>query len=102
MPSASEAVEAGMLKRSQCVKPLASGSSTTTANERVPAGTPDQKRGGEKSPPSQVWRFGIAAPAWKAGDERGIPRLRSRPHDMARKSTAERKARKSGFMGAPA
>ncbi len=63
MPSASEVVDTGMLKSNQWVKPLASGSSTTTAKERVPAGAPDQESGGEKSPPSQEWRFGIAPSA---------------------------------------
>src|SRR5512144_1851394 len=46
----------------------ASGSSTTRARLRVPAGAPDQASGGERSSPSQVWRAGISSPSVNAAD----------------------------------
>jgi len=42
------------------VPPGASGSSTTSANARVPSGGLDHSSGGETSLPSQVYSTGIA------------------------------------------
>jgi hypothetical protein len=44
----------------------ASGSSTTSANDRVPSGTFVQRSGGETSSSSQLWRLGIACALAKA------------------------------------
>lgn len=44
----------------------ASGSSTTRARERVPAGAPVNDSGGETFAPSQVCRLGIVAPSSNA------------------------------------
>jgi hypothetical protein len=42
--------------------PGASGSSTTSASERVPSGAPEQESGGERSSPSQLCRRWIGPP----------------------------------------
>jgi hypothetical protein len=54
--SASERAEPGTSKSTQCVKvPTgASGSSTMSAKERVPAGGSSHSSGGERFSPSQV------------------------------------------------
>src|ERR671935_1293709 len=61
-PSLSPSVAGSSPQAIQCVKtpPGASGSSTTSANDRAPSGTFDQRSGGETSSPSQLWRLGIA------------------------------------------
>src|SRR5207342_1170056 len=46
----------------------ASGSSTINARLRVPTGTSAHCSAGEMSPPSQVWRVGMAALSAKPGE----------------------------------
>jgi hypothetical protein len=48
------------------VRAAASGSSITSASERVPPGAPDHESGGERSSPSQLCRRGIAPPCSNA------------------------------------
>jgi|APSaa5957512493_1039668.scaffolds.fasta_scaffold65261_1 hypothetical protein len=69
--AASERVAAGMLNTDQClnIPDGASGSSTTMAIERVPAGTSDHLSGGDVFAPSQVNSTGISDPSSKATDD---------------------------------
>jgi hypothetical protein len=61
-PSPSPSAAGSSPQAIQCVKtpPGASGSSTTSASDRVPSGMCVQRSGGETSSPSQVWRLGMA------------------------------------------
>ena len=55
-PSSSPSASGSSAQPSQCVKVPAgaSGSSTTSASERVSSGTPDHDSGGDRSSPSQL------------------------------------------------
>src|SRR5215210_5136933 len=58
--------DAVMSNTTQWTKPLASGSSTISASDAAPSGTPSQANAGETFSPSQLNFFGIAAPSSNA------------------------------------
>src|SRR6266511_2550739 len=65
-PSAMLVVAGSMPVSTQCTKPPASGSSTTSASFCAPPGTPLHDSGGETSSPLQLYFRRIAPPAWNA------------------------------------
>src|SRR6516165_8657123 len=93
-PSSSSRVWAGKLKRTQWtqVPRGASGSSQIRARLLVPGGGSDQPNGGDRSAPSPVYCFGMAAPGWNAllvssmdmGDSPGCVSLDGRLHPKPR------------------
>src|SRR5919198_353525 len=92
-PSSSISAAGSIPQATQCVNvpPGASGSSTISASELVPSGTPDQTSAGERSSASQVWRGGTPPPRSEggaAGGKRILPALNQIGSGLSRPGAA--------------